>query len=135
MANHEVCTRWKEKTYEHTEIKDFKINPWSFKNKCRKMSGFVIPASVSSLVGYYLTAQTGRWLARLVLQQERFSPLFCVNIFCNQFYGGRFLTSECFQNWFASYNQDVHVYTTKIIGRVSQRLQFLLLAGQGQYEN
>lgn len=54
----------KKKTYEHAEIKDFKINPWSFKNKCRKMSGFVIPASVSSLVGIILLLRLeGGWPA------------------------------------------------------------------------
>ena len=41
-----------------------------------------------------------------------------------------FLTSGCFQNWFASYSQD-----TKITVRVFQKLQFLHFAGKGQYGN
>lgn len=72
-----------------------------------------------------LPGNGGRASTRAVSTFALYHPLFMLNSTAHIF-----LTSGCFQNWFASYSQD-----TKITVRVFEKLQFLHFAGKGQYGN
>ena len=106
----------------------------------QKMSGFCSICFYVILHSYHLNIQAGKWLEFLANGDSASTRavstvVLCHMLFYLQFYSRHFLTFECFQNWFASYNEVVHMYTTKIIGIIFQKLHFLHLAGKGQYEN